>query len=274
MKLSNKSIAILIAIILLAGTATAKAQGTGATVDVSASASVSPSPTTKPSTPPLRDKIRAQIETRIDKNKEIRNTTLEQKKDIRMDTKAQIKDIREERHDGMMLLKASTTDMFKKNMEMRKEIAKKMEFRMFEVRKNALVRELNVAINNLTNISTRISARITKAETEGRTMTDAKALLVIADGKLATAKTQVAAFQALNIASSTPSTTASSTVQVDLAKPRVLGDAAIKAVKEAKEAYRKVIQSIAHAMGLGNTATSTKDRIGNNASSTRDRDDE
>ncbi len=153
--------------------------------------------------------------------------------------------------------RASTSAMFKENKQMRKEIAKKMELRQFEARKNALLKELNHALANLADISVRIDARIVKAEGEGRTMTDAKALLVIANDKLIKAKADVDAFRALTATSTV--TNASTTAEVELTKPRVLGDAAIKSVKEAREAFQKVVVAIAKGMGLkiGVTASTT-----------------
>ncbi len=194
--------------------------------------------------------IKETIENRLEKNRDVRNPLIEKKKEMREEAKELRSDMRAE----AKLMRASSTDMFKKSAEARKdireEIKKKMKLNEFNARKNALVKELTVAISNLTNISTRIEARITKAEAEGRVMTDSKALLAIANEKLATAKIEVAAFQALSIDSSATasSTETSATAEVDLIKPRTLGDAAIKSVKEAKEAFQKVIVSIAHNM--------------------------
>ena len=147
------------------------------------------------------------------------------------------------------MIRASSTDMFKRSVEIRKDIKKKMEIRQFEIRKNALVKELYISLSNLSNISSRIASRITKAESEGRTMTEARTLLTTANNKLAEAKVAVAAFESLAPA------TASSTVEIDLGKPRVVGDAAIKSVKEARDAFQKVVVAIAHAMGLRNAST-------------------
>ena len=78
--------------------------------------------------------------------------------------------------------------------------------------------------------------------------------------KIEKAKAEVAAFDALPAPS--PSTTASTdaslttTAEVDLAKPRALGDAAIKSVKEARDALQKVVVSIGHNMGVKAGASS------------------
>jgi hypothetical protein len=204
------------------------------------------SPTTTP--PPVKPNIRANIENRVDKNRDVRNNLLEKKeikKEMRSDIKEmrmEIKDTRKDAREEMKEIRASSTNMFKKNNEVRKDMVKKMESRTFEIRKNALLKELNFSISNLSNISTRIETRITKAESEGRTMTEARALLITAKEKLEKAKADVASFQAL--------TTNASTTEVELTKPRVLGDTAIKSVKEARDSFQKVVVSIAHAMGM------------------------
>ncbi len=197
---------------------------------------------------PSLGQIRADIKTKAELNSQNRNNML-QKKEVRQDAKAEVKDI------GM--IRASTTDMFRKGAETRKEIAKKMDVETFEVRKNALVKQLTISLNNLQNIARRIESRIIKAESANRNMTDAKALLIIANDKLAKARIEVAAFQAVSAPTANTSATASTTAEVDLVKPRQLGDAAIKSVKEAREAFKRVVTTIAHAMGLGNTASTT-----------------
>ncbi len=204
----------------------------------------------------IRPNIKAQIENRKENNKEVRTNILERrelKKEVRSEVKemrAEIKDMRAETKQEIKAMRASSTEMFKRtNGEVRKDIAKKMELRAFETRKNALVKELNFSLTNLSSIVIRIEARITKVESEGRDMTEAKALLVTAKEKIEKAKTDVAAFQALNI---TPITNGTSTnpSEIELTKPRVLGDTAIKSVKEARDALQKVVVAIAHAMGV------------------------
>jgi hypothetical protein len=202
--------------------------------------------------PLMRPSIKVQMENRLEQNRDTRNTMIDSRQDILI-----------ERREDLKLLRGSTTDMFRKRLEIRQEIAKKMQRGQFEIRKNALVRELTVALTNLQNISIRIEARISSAESRGRTMTEAKELLVVANSKLAQARVDVAAFQALTIEDASASASASTTVEVDITKPRTLGDAAIKSVKEARDAFRKVVVSIAHAMGLGNDTATSSDRINN-----------
>ncbi|HEY4478695.1 MAG TPA: hypothetical protein VI775_02535, partial [Candidatus Paceibacterota bacterium] len=165
------------------------------------------------------------------------------------DRRIEIKDIKKEKLDGMKLLRASTTDMFKRANEERREVTKNMKMEAFQIRKNALEEHLLVAVNNLTNIANRIEAHIVKVEASRRTLTDAKALLVTAREKIAIAKTDIEALKALE--------TADTSTEINLTKPREIGDKAIKSIKDAKESLKKVIVSIAKNMGIGNTASTT-----------------
>lgn len=201
--------------------------------------------------PPIAEKIKVNMENRLEKNREIRNVDMARKNSSSSPM------FRDEKVKNFKA--ASTTDriIFKReqeNRENREKLAKTMQTKVFETRKKALTRELSGAIKNLDNIAIRIQSRITKAETSGRDMTQAKTLFVDAQNLLAKAKIEVAAFEALNITSST-NTTASTTAEVDLNRPRALGDAAIKSVKAARDAMQKVVVAIAHGMGLRNATT-------------------
>ena len=207
--------------------------------------------------PPIAEKIKVNMENRLEKNREIRNVDMARKNSSSSPM------FRDEKVKNFKA--ASTTDriIFKReqenrenreNRENKEKLAKTMQTKVFETRKKALTRELSGAIKNLDNIAIRIQSRITKAETSGRDMTQAKTLFVDAQNLLAKAKIEVAAFEALNITSST-NTTASTTAEVDLNRPRALGDAAIKSVKAARDAMQKVVVAIAHGMGLRNATT-------------------
>ncbi len=195
-----------------------------------------------------RPPVKSQAEIKLEKNMEIRNAELMKQQEMRRE----VKEIKAETKTDLKTLRASSTDMFKRMKDDRKEIKKKMEIRSFEIRLAALVKELKVSLTNLDGISTRIDARITKLEGEGKDLTEAKAEFVIAKDKLAKAKIAVATLEAFKIGSTTPATNASTTVEVELSKPRVIGDAAIKSVKEARDALKKVIQAIAHSQGNKN----------------------
>jgi hypothetical protein len=186
-----------------------------------------------------------------------------EKRDIQKNAQQNIKTIR----DGIQTdRKLATTTAA------RREFRADMEVRMFQIRKEILVRQLNLALANLKQIRTRIVARIEKAEQSGRNMTEARSALTIADAKLGNAQTQINVLVNLSTSTlpttvvtasttaSTTGTTASSTVQIKLEKPRQLGEAAIKAVKDARDALNLVVRAIAKNMGLGNgnvSATTT-----------------
>ena len=239
---------VVIALVLTLGVAyTAHAEDS-----VSASASVE-----KPTSSPLMERKGQMPPPKKEARKDIRDEMRNDLKEIRTDSKAQFKDAREDAKMERKEMNASTTEMFKRDTKaIRADIKKKMEAKQFQVRKDALVKELNLSLTNITEIGTRIETRLNKAVSEGRDMTDAKAQLLIAQDKLSKAKVEVAAFASLT-ASSTPLKTASSTSEVDLTKPRQVGDAAIKSVKDAREAFQKVVTLIAHVLGEKKVAPTT-----------------
>ncbi len=247
MKISIQKISTLLtvfcAVFAFAFVSVVRAEEASATVEASVEVK------TPVKRPVVRPNIKASIENRIEKNQETRNTLLEQRQEVRKEKKEEVKEARMEKREDMKMLKASTTDMFKRNQEMRKDIKKKMEAKMFEARKTALIKELNISLTNLANISTRIETRLTKIEGEGHSMTEARALLVTANDKLTAAKVAVAAFQALSLSTTPTTASTTATAEVDLVKPRVAGDAAIKSVKEARDAFQKVVVAIAHSLG-------------------------
>jgi hypothetical protein len=175
-----------------------------------------------------------------DARKEIKDTYKVELGEIRSKMKEERKDVKS----------ASTTEMKKQyilsnkeSMEnfknTRKEMVTKMKSDLFQTRANALVKQLNMSLENLTRIRTNLSDIITKQESLGKTMTEAKAALVIADAKIAQAKASVASLSTI-----VPATTTASTTDTDLTKPRQLGDAAIKAIKEARDALKEVARAL------------------------------
>ncbi len=136
---------------------------------------------------------------------------------------------------------------------------------IFIARKEALSKQLGLALSNLKQIRERINTRIGKAEQVGDDMIEAKRLLTIADGKIASAEQALAKFNTFtSIASSTATTT------IDMNRPRQIADTAIKASKDAHNALADVVRAIAHAMGLDlgeqkqNRSTSTPQQVPNN----------
>ncbi len=169
---------------------------------------------------------------------------------IKDERKAEVKDIRQQGREDMKNASSS---------EERHEIRKNMRKDEFKVRKDAIIKQLNVTLNNLKQIRARISSRIDKAVSEGRDMTKAKSLLVIADAKIVLAEQAINAVAIFNpTATSTvtaSSTTATSTPVIDLGKPREVGNTAIKALKQAHTALVAVVVAIARSMGFGNAST-------------------
>lgn len=197
------------------------------------------------------------------------NIRVMEMKDMRKDMKDARNNIREEKKEDIKNLHASTSSMlkgmikrdiktasssenFRKNSEERKEIIKKMKKEAFEIRKAALVKQLNITLENLVNIRARISERIAKLESEGQVVTEAKTLLSIADDKLSQAKLAIDTLSNFNLSNNENS--GSTSDEVELTKPRQVGDAAIKAVKEAKEALRAILKAL---MPLHLNATTT-----------------
>lgn len=217
------------------------------------------SPTQKPPVSGRPD-LKTRVESRIENNENNRGLRQAEKRVENIKERVEIK---KEKRDDIKSMKldenASTSErlsMFKKNM--RDDMKKKMEIKTFEIRKNALIKELNVALRNLDSVDERVKARIEKISAEGKDVSSIKTLLTSAEEKLAKAKIDVKSLDSLSPASSTPST-GTSTSEVDLSKPRVLGNAAIKSVKDARDAFKKVVEEIAHKSGnkIEKQATST-----------------
>ena len=240
-----KGIAALALLLGLAAAPIVQAQDITIEAGTDAQIEIRPLPIDERPVPQRAAQIKANIENRLEANKDARNALLEKKQEMRMELKA---DARMEKRE-----QASASIMFKRDK--RGAVAKKMEARAFEVRKAALLKLLTNSLENQTDIAARIESRIEKAEASGRTMTEARALLVTANEKHVKATAAVEALAALTPATST--VTASTTVEADLAKPRQVGDAAIKAVKESRDAYQKVVVAIAHNMGLKNEANAS-----------------
>lgn len=173
------------------------------------------------------------------------SSTRAERQEIGDDRRSEIQGIRQQ---GREDIKNAPTDID------RREIRKDMRKNEFQARKNALVKQLNVSLNNLRQIRERIATRIQKASSEGRNMTEAKRLLVIADGKIILAQQAVRAVMDMN-PNVTASSTATTSLTIDLGKPREIGDVAIKALRQANEALIIVVRAIAHSMGLGNASS-------------------
>ncbi len=205
--------------------------------------------------------VKGEIETRFERNKDIRNNKIEERKDIRASTTERIREIKastterlRELKDERKEIRASTTAAFKILKNERGEILKKIQANSYEMRKKALLSELNATYNNLVKVSGKILERIVILEGKARDMAKARADLTIANDKIAKAKLAIDAFTNLptpTIANNTNSTT----TEVNLEKPRKVGDDAIKAIKEARDSLKIVLKTIADVRPTTSTST-------------------
>ena len=203
-----------------------------------------------PPKPPMKGEFKKNMEVRKEERKEIRTERKDDIKELRASTTMMKKEMKGEMKEMRKNGEATTSEMFKKMKDKRQELTKSMRKDTFEIRKNALIKELKIVIDNLVANRTKISDRITKIEAEGKDVTAAKADLVIADEKIAKAKTAVDGLATL-VAPEVKTKTASPT-EVDLSKPRQAGDAAIKAVKDARDALKKVVSDLGMKVGTEN----------------------
>lgn len=138
----------------------------------------------------------------------------------------------------------------------RKELYREMRKDVFQIRKDSFIRQLNISLNNLKQISERIASRIEKATESGVDMSQATDLLIIADSK--TIDAEVAINNLITLSTDDTSTASiDGSLAIDLTKPRELGSHAIQAIKEAHKAFVDVVRAIAHALGANKTATTT-----------------
>ncbi|MEK7646195.1 MAG: hypothetical protein AAB381_00675 [Patescibacteria group bacterium] len=170
-------------------------------------------------------------------------------------TRAEIKDIRVENREkvGDMRVDARVQMKGASSSQERKDIRSGLRKDIFKAHQARLTAQLTLALDNLKQIRARIAARIDKAEASGRTMTDAKALLVTADAKITLAAQQIdilASFTPPVATSTDTSAAADASVEVELEKPRQVAENAIKAVKDARKALVEVTIAVAKNMGI------------------------
>lgn len=135
----------------------------------------------------------------------------------------------------------------------RKEIRQTARKDEAVAKKNALVKQLELTLNNLTKAKTSIASIIEKRVAEGKSVGNAQALLTVASTKIEDAKKAVASIDAWK-----PDTKTASSTEISLTKPRQSADAAIKAVKDARQAIDAVIKEVRSQGKKGNeSATST-----------------
>jgi hypothetical protein len=162
--------------------------------------------------------------------------------------------------------RASTTRQFLKKDGYENE-GRSMVEKMLKERKDNLTKQLNVAIQNITDLRKRISSRIEKDKLAGKDLSSVSELLKVADTKLSLAKDAVKAVQdyipstkdQTSISSTTNSQTASSTKLINLDQVRILVDKARSAIKEAHRALVDVVVAIAKISGNNNLPKDSKD---------------
>lgn len=217
----------------------------------------------------IRTKLQEQFDDRaqnLKNNKDLRNATLEQR--LASSTP-------EEREKIINALKervgSSTAPFIRKEARVASssEMSKKDRpdgapslLGIFHGRKQNIVRQLNKAIENLSQIRERINARLQKEISNGKDMTEASGLLVIADTKIETAKQAVQKLSNFASDIKDEQSNASGTPLVNIDEAKTLAQTATQSTKDAKESLNKVVRSIAHALGLD------KDRDEKQASTT------
>ncbi|MDB5259168.1 MAG: hypothetical protein JWO73_376 [Candidatus Taylorbacteria bacterium] len=226
----------------------AKAEGTTTDVQVSASASIDAGASTSthpivPAKQPLRSKINDRMEKikeNAAQNRDQRNKVLEERKDIKKTRIDQVKDIRT---DAKAEMKAEKGDK-----AARKETMNKMRNEVFTARRDAIVKQLNLSIENLQNIKARIDTRIAKLKADGKDTSAAEKILATATEKIAAAKTNIDALAAI-VPPANATASSSASAETDLTKPRALAETAMKSVREARDVLKNAVESIAHSMG-------------------------
>ncbi len=181
-------------------------------------------------------------------------------RDMQAEIRRQIDQKRNELKD---LNQASSTDGKNNSLGQRNE-RKELRVDIFKLQQNRIVNQLKRSLENLNQVRNRIQNRIDKAVQNGKDMTSVKALLVIADSKLALAKSSVDSFAAFSPATGTPvmssvSSTSSSatTSSINLDKPRQMASSTIAAIKDARDALNNVVTALAQALGINNNHEAT-----------------
>ena len=130
-------------------------------------------------------------------------------------------------------------DLQQRNQNDRKEL----RVDIFKLQQNNIVEQLSRALDNLKQVRGRIQNRIAEAEKNGKDMASVKALLTIADDKIAAASSTISTFEAY-----IPSAQATTSIQLD--KPRQVGADAITSIKSAKDALNNVVVALAQSLGI------------------------
>ena len=147
--------------------------------------------------------------------------------------------------------RASTTRPFLKRDGYENE-GKAMVEKILKERKDNLIKQLNVAIKNLTDLRKRIGSRIEKDRMAGKDLSSVSELLKIADAKLVIARDSVKAVQDYTPSTKeqlATTTTDSPTKLINLDQIRTLVDKSRAAIKDAHKALNDVVVAIAKLNG-------------------------
>lgn len=161
--------------------------------------------------------------------------------------------------------RASTTRPFLKKDGYEND-GKAMVEKMLKERKENLIKQLNVAIRNLTELRKRIGSRLEKDKMAGKDLSSVSELLKIADAKLVIAKDSVKAVQDYTpstkeqLATTTNTQTDSPTKLINLDQIRNLVEKSRAAIKDAHKALNDVIVAIAKVSGNNLPKNTTTDR--------------
>ncbi len=207
--------------------------------------------------PKLRDTLRQKIQQNyqaysdnVRNNEDYRNTIIEKRRLGMASTTNQEGPrpmLLHARIEGETGHSASSTEM---RADAREHV-QAIRLELFAAMRDRLVTELTHAFDNLKQIRARISTRIDLETKNGKDMGSARTLLATADAKLTAADQAIQALKTY-----TPGTTATTTIQatssvnVELDRPRKIGEDAIKAINDARAALGDVINAIAKTLDV------------------------
>lgn len=206
--------------------------------------------------------VRTPIQTRLqnaENNRDIRNEQLKRAATIRAEVKVRVSsstppgwiNAKKLPPELIKRLASSTQQEDRKDRREDRKDRKEARLDQFAQMHKNLLDQSEHALSRLNDLRDKIGDRIETAEERGRTMTEARALLAVADAKISAAEeavAELAAYMPPVIAAAKADLTASTTIALD--GPRMMGKEAIKAINEAKQSLQDVVRAIASSMGL------------------------
>lgn len=206
-------------------------------------------------TPPLRPEgvmkgIREKVGENIEKNKDIRNQIRQEK----VDAIKNVNEAMKKNLEALQEMKKENPEGFKIEKREIRATARKDEAL---IRKDALLKQLNLSLDNQAKTAKALADFISKRTSEGKSVGNASTLLADANTKIEASKKAVAA-----LAAWVPEKKTASSTEISLARPRETANTAIKAVKESREALGAVIKELRNSRT--NTASTTETTIETN----------